>query len=730
MDQAYYFHSAKWVGPSERKLDGFSLLRGHFSVDNVTKATLNVLGLGFFKCYINGHCVNPDTFLPLSSEYEASNFPAGEVFSGKRVYVPQFDITPFLRPGDNVIAIHYGGGWYTYHRRPFGLPKAIYCICAETKDGVLYHVSDENCRVNGGFVESYSFTEQETQNLSAWPAGLAPEFDDSGWPFATPTKPLDTEYCTTPCPADTLIATLPVCKLGPGARGMVYDCGQNTTGYPLLEAEAGQTICVYFSEALLEDGTLDPVRAHNQSFTVTTGQTPLLIQPEFTWFGFRYIEVVGKATPKCVKVIHADVPVTSSFSCDNECLNWIYNTFLHTMACNLHNGHPSDCPHIERRGYTGDGQLTCHAVLSTMGARSFYEKWLQDIADGQDTLTGHIQYTAPYIRSGGGPGGWGCAIVEVPYQLYKHYGDGQILDKYYANMCSYLEFLEAHTEFGLVTSDKEGEWCLGDWCGPVILYPELGLISNRQQFLIPPPLVNTYFAVKSLTRLEEIAGILGKTEDIPAFRQKAEQYKKAFHAAYFTPYTHDYISNAQGANAFALKLGLGTERTMENLLNYYRKLGHYDTGIFATDILTELLFETGNGELALDLLTGVGAQGFAVWQQSGATTFREYWDSGLSRSHNHPMFGSVVAYLFSHLLGIGQAGAGYESLVIEPRALARFGRLSGSMITPKGTVSVHYQKENGKQAFRITIPEETNAIFRFGGREYPLSAGLNTFTDL
>ena len=97
------------------------------------------------------------------------------------------------------------------------------------------------------------------------------------------------------------------------------------------------------------------------------------------------------------------------------------------MLCNMHTGHPSDCPHLERRGYTGDGQLTCHAALSVLDARRFYEKWLCDIGDCQDTLSGHIQYTAPYIRSGGGPGGWGCAIVEVPYQLYRHYGDVEVL---------------------------------------------------------------------------------------------------------------------------------------------------------------------------------------------------------------------------------------------------------------------------------------------------------------
>ena len=137
------------------------------------------------------------------------------------------------------------------------------------------------------------------------------------------------------------------------------------------------------------------------------------------------MEVIGDATPKCVKVVHANVPISSTFSCDNETLNWTYRTFINTMRCNMHTGHPSDCPHLERRGYTGDGQLTCHAVLSVLDAKAFYEKWLQDIADSQDVLSGHIQYTAPYIRSGGGPGGWGCAIVEVPYQLYRHFGNAE-----------------------------------------------------------------------------------------------------------------------------------------------------------------------------------------------------------------------------------------------------------------------------------------------------------------
>ena len=99
MKQEYFFQNAKWVGAAERTSKTFSVLRGHFFIKDVKKATINVLGLGFFKCYINGHCINSDTFLPLSSEYEAGCDPKDEVLSGHRIYVPQFDITEFIKEG-------------------------------------------------------------------------------------------------------------------------------------------------------------------------------------------------------------------------------------------------------------------------------------------------------------------------------------------------------------------------------------------------------------------------------------------------------------------------------------------------------------------------------------------------------------------------------------------------------------------------------------------------------
>jgi len=723
MRQEDFFGNAKWILGIGTNENSFSIIRGYFDIQSKVKVSLNILGLGFFKCYINGVCINPDTFLPLSSDYEASCDPQDEILSGHRIYVPSFDISQYVKIGKNIIDIHFGGGWYTMRQRSYGVPKAIYAISVCDGISVTKFVSDESCLIKKSFVSDYFFLTHESHNYL--------DFElDGGWSEVTLAEPLVTEYCETDCPTDKLIETLTPVKVSETERGIIYDCGENTTGYPVLMLPDGSTeeITVNFSEGILYSGELDPNHVHKQKFTVIGDGKQRTVQPEFTWFGFRYFEICGNADPVEVKIVHADVPVSSSFECDNETLNWIYNTFIHTMLCNMHTGHPSDCPHIERRGYTGDGQLTCHTVLTLFDAKSFYEKWLQDIADGQDTLTGHVQYTAPYIKCGGGPGGWGCAIVEVPYQLYRHYGDSSILKKYYGNMQRYIDFLEDHSEFGLVTSDKDNasKWCLGDWCGPNILYPDKD-ITRTQQMLLPPAMVNTYFLVKSLNTLCEIAKILGKPEDAEKYHEKAEERKRAVTAAYFNRFDNNFIMNAQGANAFAVDIGLGTDATYKNMINYYKKLGHYDTGIFGTDILTRVLFERGDAELAVDLLTNNGDQGFKHWRKNGATTFHEFWNSNRSRSHNHPMFGSPVAYMFEYLLGIRQSpeSAGYASLVIEPLAVNRFGYMRGSMETVYGTVAVSYENQADAICFKITVPESTKAIFKHREEEYSLSSGEN-----
>ena len=508
-------------------------------------------------------------------------------------------------------------------------------------------------------------------------------------------------------------------KIAENEEYTLYDCGKNTTGYPVIEIthpEKQAVKCIFSEE--LSGSALDEGFSHWQEFTVISDGKKRLVHPLFTWFGFRYFAVYGKAELKCVEVIHSDVAVTGEFKSDNEMLNKIHELFINTQLTNMHGGIPSDCPHLERRGYTGDGELCCHAAMDVLSAKDFYRKWIEDIFDCQDTLTGHVQYTAPYSHSGGGPGGWGCAIIEVPYQYYLHYGETDVLTACYPKAKRYFEYLESHSENDLIVRDKEGEWCLGDWCTPTSV-------------TLPAPFVNNYFYIKSLYRAIEIAKIIGNDSDIPLFEERIEARKKAIRNAYFNPWDGNFLGGIQGANAFALDIGLGDHRTYPNLISRYEKMNEFDTGIFGTDILIRLLFERGNGDLAVKMLTSGGVHSFSEMVKRGATTIWEYWPESLrNRSHNHPMFGAVTAYLYDYLLGIRQkeGSKGYDDLIIAPVLAEGINSLRGKRVLPKGEVFISYEKADGKISFIITIPEGQNAEFILGETKISLSSGENRFT--
>ena len=717
MKQNEVFNNALWVGGEITEQSTMFFLRSEFSVEDVKSAKLYVVGLGYFHCYINGKEVSDDLFLPLATDYEVRpNYPTDEVLTSHRLYVPDFDVKDLLKDGKNEILIHFGGGWYTQKKgRGYGDAKAIWRIFGEDKNGSFDFGSSENDLCANSYVDDYYFQMYERHDLTK---------TDLDWKKAVPAKPVDTEYLFSDCPADGAVEIIEPTKVKEFDGYTVYACPKNLTGYPVIEVygEAGEKAKIEFSEEILEDGNINQSFAHGQNFYVVCDGNEHTVKPLFTWYGFRYFAVYGKIRVKHVEFVHTKADVWSEFESDNVCLNWLNETFINTQLCNMHGGIPSDCPHLERRGYTGDGQLACHAVMNTLDAESFYRKWIGDIQDCQDTLTGHVQYTAPYIRSGGGPGGWGCAIVEVPYRFYQHYGDKSVLEDCYPQMLKYFEYLEAHSENGLVVSDKAGEWCLGDWCTP-------------EQIVLPAPFVNNYFYVKSLMQTVEIAKLIGKEADIPMLEERIAQRKKALMLAYFNTFDGNFLGASQGANAFAVDIGIGDKRTYENLVRYYKSVGYLDTGIFGTDVVTRVLFEHGDGELACQLLVSQNGHSFDSMRKRGATTLWEYWANTrrnwgfYDRSHNHPMFGAVVAYLYDYVLGVRcvrKADATSE-IEVSPVMTSVVNTLKGSRVIDGTKVSVSYTKENGKLSISVMLSDDRSAQLVWKGEKYALSKGENSF---
>lgn len=697
-----------------------------FQADQPTDAYIEITGLGYFALRINGMEITKDRFVPAFSDYEKRDlsgllYPISDTFT-HRIYFLRYDCAQFLKQGENTIEIRLGNGFYRQTERTiegsgqFGQDlKTAFCMVFQDTIGTREVFSDgtELWR-DSEIVSSHLFTGEvhDARKLSQEPV----------WNPVQIVPAPRSELTLQTCPADRLIKSITPVLLKEEENKRIYDAGENISGIVRVttSAPAGTRIILRFAENYI-DGELD-FKTTGSDYVCASGCKQIMedificdgqtrsFAPLFVWHAFRYFEVIGPVDSLEVQVIHSDTPVNSTFQSDSEGMNWLYKAFLRTQLNNMHGGVPSDCPHRERLGYTGDGQVCAPTTMLTTDSREFYRKWIQDILDCQDVIGGHVQHTAPFMGGGGGPGGWGCAIVLVPYAYYRRYGEIQMLRLCYEPMKKWCAYLDTRLENQLVCAEEPGGWCLGDWC-------------TLEKTVLPEPFVNTYFYIKCLHILEKIANLLDKPEEKNTFAAKATTLKKSLVDSYFNEDTGNFFDNIQGANAYGLDIGLGDAHTLCNLISYYEKLGHFDTGFLGTDILLDVLFRNGQKDLAYQLLSSREPGSFLYMKDRGATTLWEDWHG--RDSHDHPMFGACARQLFTSVLGIEQAEdtAGYRDLVICPQIPKKMQYANGSIQTENGTVSVSWHKENDMLHTEILLPEGTAGVFRYGKEEWKLQGG-------
>lgn len=731
-----YFNNANYVCATENYYFPY-IRKAFFLNDKIKTAKLYISVLGFCEIYLNGKKITDDLFVTPLSAYnrqlpqDMNEGMEKDPFFGDSlsytIYVSEFNIKRFLRRGKNAIGIVVSGGWYRSGEdkyggfRNYGKTKACFQITAEDENGKITRiVSDGTCKWFRSFLTQGGVFHEEQDERLEQKDFSSPFFDDSAWNNVEICDTPDAKFFLNTCPPDKIIRWIkPVLIKDTGGK-KVYDVGQNITGFPVIEgkiAPGDKIICIY-SEKLLEDGNLDEFHSYKQfSSFISDGRKEHKIR--FTWHGFRYFSITSTgnisdlSVKKCA-LVYADIKNVSHFECSDNVINFIYNTYIRTQLENYHCGVPTDCPQIERKGYTGDGQLLCELGMTLFDSRKLYEKWMQDISDVQDRNTGFVHNTAPcFVGCSGGPGGWGSAIINVPYTFYKIYGDVSVLDKYYDQMKLFLQFMDEESIHGLVCLHKRRGFFLGDWSGPEKPY-------------LPEDFVNSCLYAEALSKMTEIAELCGRGNDFEKFKSRTDELKRAIEKKYFEKETGNYCNNKQGANAFALNIGLGDSRTIANLVEKYEKIGHFDTGIFGTKILLKVLFELGYSGVALSLYTSEHPVSFYSWMKDDATTLYESWIN--PRSLNHPMFGSVVLYLFEYILGIRQkSGAGYKKTVINPTAVKVLSRAEGSIVTCAGKFSVRYERSVNGISFIIEVPENVDCTFELGDVRKKMKSGVNEF---
>ena len=669
--------------------------------ENPDSGEIEISGLGFFELYVNGKKVSDDVLVPPASDYgkrdlSTLHYPIKDTFS-HRVYYCKYPLSEYLRKGENTVEVQLGGGYYCQDvcngegERTYGCPILAFSLSVDGKE----YLSDGTLTWRDSVIVSGNLYTGETHDFR--------HCDRTEKPVALVTRPLGKLY-ESDAPHDKIVRTVEPKVVFRDDCRTVYDAGVNLAGVVSFtqRAACGEQTAVTHAE-MLDDSyqlmTASAGKILQRDVYISDGNEHTCM-PKFVFHGFRYFEIIGKAEHVRVHEIHTDMPLKVRFSSDHAVLNFLFRATVQSLYSNMHAGVITDCPHRERLGYTGDGQLTADLGLTLLSSEKFYEKWLRDIADGQDPDSGHVQHTAPFEGGGGGPGGWGGAIVIVPYMLGLRCNRKDIWRQYYPNMKKYITYMESRCEDGIVIREEEKGWCLGDWCTP-------------DKVAIPEPFVNTYFLIKCLDDMTEIAEALG---DVNApWADLSAQYRSNMKKHFYDPSAHTYCGGIQGADAFAVDIGLGDDMMIGAIAEKYSRLGAFDTGIFGTDILIRVLFEHGFGDVAMKLLTSEKKNSYGEWMNRGETSLCEYWCG--RASHNHHMFGAPLRYIFSHALGI-RDGNGQTEII--PTALSLPMELEAEVQTLFGTVFVSRTITQNGETF--VVRTDAPAVFRYKGMERDLQS--------
>ena len=709
-----------------------------FTAEAGERAVISASSLGFFTLYLNGQRVGDEYFTPLNSmPHEFSREKISMPIRDKmtfRAYCHTYELTPYLAAGENTLEVHLGNGWYRQRERLCELHTVFGERLAAIFEIRIFGKSGERsvCSCGGETCRTSPLTYCQLYIGEVYDGRIA---RDESYEYGKCEAVSFPDTILTPADSipDRISEKIKPTLIYTDGERKIYDAGKNISGFAtvICRAADGGRVTVRHSEELTADRqNIDPTSTlsvlPNGPYILTSGieqiQTDVCIgcgqeytyAPSFVWHGFRYAELVGDGEIEYINVVHTDTRPPSFFESSSPELDRVYSAYIRAQLNNMHGGVPSDCPHRERLGYTGDGQVCAPAAMLMFDPddmRAFYRKWLRDIFDCQDSVTGHINHTSPFAGGGGGPGGWGCAGITLPYNYYKAFADASMLSLYYDRMKLWMKYLECHSENGLVTHEEPHGWCLGDW------------VTTEDAVIIPPALVNTAYMIKCSRIMCDVARLTGHEADIPYYEGLRDAATAAMKREYLAPDTGSYAEGVQGADCFAIFAGLGDKRTYDNIRRKYTYLGRYDTGFIATDLLTEQLFAGGDADLAYELMTAHRYGCFGLMLDRDATTFWEYWSE--FASHDHPMFGTVARHLLSGILGIGQAddSVGYEKILISPKPPRKLARARGGVRTVRGDITVGYERADGRIDFTVTLP--CPAVFDFGGERREISAGTS-----
>ena len=707
----------QWIG---RTTDTNSLpapmLRRAFTLEGkIKQARAYVCGLGYYELHLNGKKIGDDLLDPGYTRYD------------KRALYVTYDVTDALGRGKNAVGVILGNGWYNvqtkavwdFHKAPWrAAPKLLMQLRVEYADGRVETIgTDSRWTTSTGPITFDSIYGGETYDARAEKPGWdTADYDDSAWAMAQVVSPPGGKLAAQmmpPIKADRIIKPVKLTEPKPGVY--VFDMGQSFAGFAELSARgpAGTTVVLKYGERLAKDGTVDraDIQQHivrvdpsqqYQTDTYILDGTSRLTSPvsRFTYHGFQYVEVTGfpgKPTLDALRgvFIHSAIPVAGEFECSNPLLNKIWGAGRWAYLSNLQ-GIPTDCPHREKNGWTGDAHLAAEQGLLNYEPATVYTKWINDLGDEQrrsGELPGIVPTSGWGYKWGNGPA-WDSAFLLIPFYLYEYCGDTKVLCDHYDGLKRYEDYLTSTAKGGIVDIG------LNDWA--------------PYKTSTPTDITSTAYYYRDAQIVALAADLTGNDADARKYSDLAASIKQAFNEKFYHPDTGLYGNGSQTSLSCALYQGLvdpaNKGRVLSNLVTAVEKTnGHIDTGILGAKYLLNALLENGRADVAYRIVSQKDLPSWGWWIEQGATTLWEQWNG--TESRNHIMFGDISAWFYKALAGINldPMAPAFKHFIIKPNPVGGLTSAEASYDSVRGRIVSDWRIADGRLDLKVTIPANTTA---------------------
>ena len=683
---------AKWIMFEECPENVTPVFRREFILETMPgKAEIQITGLGFYLLEINGMRVGDELLQPAFTVYD------------KTVLYNSYDIREYLAEGKNEIRVTLGNGWFHEPGEDcFDFEHAVWkshlqMICELYLDGTLFLKSDTKwqCREGKWSYNSVRFGEN-------YDAGIT----EKEWKNATIAKGPGGILKKQRLPGIRIQQYLsPICN-----KNGVYDFGRNIAGDAeiTVEGKRGGEVEIKYGERLDANGEVDqtlikrhPEIPRNQTDYFRKGTDSVEIwHPEFSYKGFRYVQIKGNITIKNIRarIFYTDLSQNGGFQCSHKTLQQIYDAALWSVKTNFHHI-PTDCPHREKNGWTGDAHISSEFALFNLNMEEAYIQYIDNLVDCQ-WPSGQLPCIAPTSVYGynyqSGPT-WDAALIFIPWNLYFFTGRKEILERYYDSMRQYMYYTQQISEGGICKSG------LGDF------------LPDCLQEVCPREMILSCFVLRLAQIMEKIAKIL-KREECEDWRNLSLRIKKTIKKEFYNKCsrTESYLSCV-----LYYDLSDNPEKEAAELAALVRAKKHCaGGGIFGSVYVLEVLTRYGYFEDALQIVMQEKYPGWAYMLKSGGSTLWEHWD-GEKGSLNHHMRSAVGAWIYKALTGleIDESSPGWRRVVFRPRFTHKIPKLTAWFNTPYGKLSIFI--DNGKM--KLEMPEEVTAHLFWKNEVYEIT---------